>query len=458
MRRAQRCVATNPRQGSVSPMRSGATLTWAMLLVLTAGCPKRPPVASAVTIPADAVEPPQTPEGLDDSTLPARFPSGTWLSFISDPLTPGIVVEITVNGLPTEALLDTGATTSLIGARLAAELGVKDPRRYRAEAYDAELLLGDRRWPSARFNVLPNHAFGVVIGRAALADVDLYVALDERRVGVFDAGQAPTPAKAGVLDYLRYPDGVSYVDAFLLDVSEDRYRGPITMLVDTGASSSSFPERFLAGYPTIGTLRASTVTGLHVAARYAAGHVVVGRRHVPLGDLYPWASRARYGLLGLDALRRFDVVISASRARLWLSPTERRPPIRTLGPRGALCERDGRHVPCVAVFARGHAPTELCASLSPAYVGRRLALEVGAEHEDGSPAWGGALMTLFVDVPAVWENVCRPIPIAPSTEAVWRYARLTLEAFYAPHRSPCPERPACLATSGALPAPQAVPP
>lgn len=430
------------------------------------GCPKRPPAASAVTIPADAVEPPQTPEGLDDSDLNARHPDGAWLPFIGDPLTPGIVVEITLNGLPTRALLDTGATASLIGTKLADELGVIDAARYRgpvevrahdtlteAEAYDAELVLGDRRWPATRFNVLPNHAFGVVIGRTALAEVDLYVALDEQRVGVFDPGQAPAPAEAGVLDYLRYPDGVSYVDAFVLDVKDDRYRGPITMLVDTGASSSSLPTRFLSGFPTIGTLRASTVTGLHVAARHAAGHVVVGRRHVPVGDVYPWASRASYGLLGLDVLRRFDVVISAARAKLWLRPTERRPPIRSLGPRGAPCERDGRAVPCVAVFVRGAAPTELCASVSPAYEGRRLALDVGAEHEDGTPAWGGALMTLFFDGPGRWQNVCRPIPIQPAAEPVWHYARLTLEAVYAPWRSPCPQRRACLATSGALPPP-----
>lgn len=368
-----------------------------------------------VTVPAaEAREPPQDLHGLDVATLPQRFPEGSWL-----PLTDGVaplLVEGRVNGVSTELQLDTGSTSFLVGRDHAARLHLQpDPDRYgtleleafgkvlQAPRADATVQLGGVSLDVAVALIPGDQPF--VVGYQALAQLDVYVAIDEQVVGVFDAGAGPLPAEAVAVPLLATPAGVPEVV-----VGAVGRRARFTF--DTGAGGCLLPASWTGGLTRVGSYRAHSIHGVGEVPLVDGGPWVVGGLEV--GQVLPGISAGDTGTVGLDVVGRFQVLISARRGHAYFGQRARMPPTRALGERGAPCQKDGRVTPCIAVTlsaAPEGAPPRLCATLGPAAPRGGLALDVQAFHADGATAWGGGTATLYVSGGSGWRTRCMPLRI-----------------------------------------------
>lgn len=368
-----------------------------------------------VTVPAaEAREPPQDPHGLDLATLPQRYPAGSWL-----PLTDGVsplLVEGRVNGVSTELQLDTGSTSFLVGRDHAARLHLQpDPDRYGTIELEAfgKVLQAHRAAATVQLGgvsldvavaVIPGDQ-PFVVGYQALAQLDLYVAIDEQVVGIFDAGAGPLPPEAVAVPLLATPAGVPEV---VVGAAGRRAR----FTFDTGAAGGLLPASWAGGLMRAGSYRAHSIHGAHEVPLVEGGSWVVGGLEV--GQVLPGISGGDTGTVGLDVVGRFQVLLSARRGHAYFGQRDRMPATRALGERGARCRRDGQATPCIAVTlspSSEDAPPRLCVTLGTAAPRGGLALDVQASHADGATAWGGGTATLYVSGGSGWKTRCMPLRI-----------------------------------------------
>jgi len=407
-----------------------------------------------------------TSEGLDGDALAGHYPTGDWLPLTGPALAPELTVSAELNGHQVDALLDTGSTYGFIGEQAARNAGVIRSDRWlarseiwmqghavAADAYRAELRLGKFAFHDVRLNVIPGSNFGLVVGLAVLGQLDVFAAAGDRTIGLFEAGRGPVPAGARALEFVEHADGVAYVEAFVLAPGRDRYQPAVRLLIDTGATTTGIPLPALAGQRRMSDDEVETGDGKrHAVGRYDVGELIVGRRHLPVGSILPHASSVDYGSLGLDVWRRYHALFSARRAQIFLAPRPRRPELRTLGPGGAPCLRNGAATPCIAVrLGQQLRPATVCATVAPGYGGQPLALEIDAERADGSQAWGGGRVTIYLRGAAHWQIVCEKLSMDLSRDRTWDFARLALNRVYRPREFPCGNRSSCVASCAPLP-------
>lgn len=384
------------------------------------------PPAPVTVPPAELREPPQDQEGLDVASLPERFPEGRWL-----PLTDGVaplLVEGRVNGVSTELQLDTGATSFIVGADHAARLHLRpDAERHGTVELEAfgRVLEAPRAAATVQLGAVSFDVQVAVIdgdqpflvGYQALAQLDLYVAIDEQVVGIFDAGAGPLPAEAVAVPLLATPAGVPEV---VVGATGRRAR----FTFDTGAAGCLLPESWIGGLARVGGYRSQSIHGAGEVSLVDAGPWVVGALEV--GEVFAGVSGGETGTVGLDVVGRYQVLISARRGYAFFGQRDRLPPGRTLGQRGAPCSRDGRATSCIAVTLapspQGAWP-RLCATLGPAAPRGALALDVRASHAEGATAWGGGTATLHVAGGTGWRTRCMALRIEGER---WAAAELEL--------------------------------
>lgn len=422
--------------------------------------------ATGAFVPPPIVEPAVTSEGLDANALSARYPGGCWLPLSGPTLDPGLIVNAELNGHAVDALLDTGSTSSLIGERLARSSGVIQSdrwlQRYEAsvqgrtftgDAYRAEVRLGEFVFGDVKLNVLPGSDFDLVVGFAELRQIDVLVASDDRMIGFFAAGSGPVPDGAQPIEFVEHADGVAYVDAWVPAPDRTRYLPAVPLLIDTGATTTGIPRPAIDGQRRLHESRSVTADGSRLlAGHFDVGELLVGRRQLRVGPVIANDGRAGYGNLGLDVLRRYQALFSARRSQLFLAPRARRPELRTLGPGGKPCLRNGAATPCVSIkLVQQPRAAKVCATIAPGYGELPLALEVGAERADGAMAWGGGAFTIYLRGPGAWQTICEQLPVIPAHDRVWDLARLALNHVYRPRDFPCGNRSSCASSRSPLP-------
>jgi hypothetical protein len=424
------------------------------------------PVEPRVFAVPPVSEPDVDERGLDRSDLPTRYPAGSWIGMSGPALQPNIFVPARVNGDDVDAMLDLGATNSMVGEGTARRLGllkedrfagttelsVPGQRVHLVDAYYTDVILGDWQIRDVRVNVVPGSSYPFILGFSALTRFDLYVAIAERQVGLFEAGQGPVPEGARSIPFVEFADGVSYVDVFVPTASRDRYQRSVPVIIDSGATTTSVPHRVLAGYGVVGTSEAETVAeDKLVSPIHAIDNLLVGRAFVDVGRVIAKSAEDSYGLLGLDVMRRFDILFSKQRRRAWLAPRPRRPPHRTLGPKGRTCGTADKPRPCISVEIVDDEGPRLCARVAPGYGRAPLELEVEAERADGTAAWGAGTATLFLRPGRGETSVCESLPFDPHVDGPWAFERLVLTRVARVSDYPCGEHRSCLARGAPLP-------
>lgn len=268
-------------------------------------------------------------------------PSSGWLAFeATEPRI--VIVNVLVNGTPARALLDSGAQSSVVDRGLAARLGLPvsamapvlaygvsgAPQIGRSAALDLQagaLRLSGLR--AAMLDLAPiasasGRPFDLIIGqdvlRTVIADVDFprgRLAFHDARVRALPPGALASPARTEGRD-------------LLVPITVEAR--PLEVVLDTGASGAlalspasaqalglldgrrvtSAPSITFGGLSQDRVVRARTLT-------FAGVEVADVRVHV-----YSPAQGARVpaGLLGVEVLERFRVILDLGRGRLHLVP------------------------------------------------------------------------------------------------------------------------------------------
>lgn len=254
-----------------------------------------------------------------------------------------VIVPTLVNGATVLALLDSGAQTSVIDTALARRLGLPvavagplivafgvsgGPQLARAATLD--LRLGDLTLQGLRAALLDLGS----LSRASGRDFSLILGQDVLRSVVADIDFPAERVAFHTPERYRLPDGAS--------VSEARMEGremlvpviveavPLEVVLDTGASSAlalsaetARAAGLLSGRP-VGSAPSLGLGGLSQGQVIRARSFTFAGRafgEVPVHIYQPGAARVPSGLLGVEALRAFRVIIDLGRARLHLAPS-----------------------------------------------------------------------------------------------------------------------------------------
>jgi predicted aspartyl protease len=255
-----------------------------------------------------------------------------------------VVIMVTINGQELPALLDTGATRSLIEVSLARELGIRVQR------------------------IRSGGTFGVSGERVAYGYTQHDVAIDfgegptSRRIGTYKAGN--TFAAEGVriligMDFLRARVLSLDFETMTLNVQHSSTFKPpedepvamtssgwrrttlpvdlggvrANLLVDTAASGAlHLDSTFVAAAPELNALPVSQIriTGIDGTREHEAitvPHVTLGRQKFE-NVRASSASLEHFergktdidGVVGVDLLKRFNLVIDFGRYRIWMTP------------------------------------------------------------------------------------------------------------------------------------------
>lgn len=258
-----------------------------------------------------------------------------------------VVITVTVNGRQLSALLDTGASVSLIEEGLAKELGIRSQRSGRtfgasgsgvAYGHTRKILLdfgagpvrrGIGTYPSR--NTFAAEGVRILIGMDFLDGMVLSLDFQTMTMDV----QHPSSFKAPEGEPLAMTRTRDVWDSYILPV--DLAGSRADLLLDTAASGAlHLDSAFVAKAPALNTLS--------VSSRRIAGidgvrdHDVIVIPSVNLGgetfgDVQAssgsFASFRRWGsdldgLVGVDLLKRFNLVIDFGGHRIWMTPNANR--------------------------------------------------------------------------------------------------------------------------------------
>jgi hypothetical protein len=254
-----------------------------------------------------------------------------------------IVVPARIEGRDTLALLDTGANVSLMSDGLAAALDLKHRkmpggvmgatgrRAARRATQEVVVDLGDGLSIKRRLGVFPSGGAFASGGVQAIIGVDMLrdqiVTIDFERLMIdFTPSRSSTPPAEPAA-----PLGAVWWRGPTIRIDLGEQSGDF--LVDTAASSamhlSGVFERkisLLEGLPASETMVAG-VDGSH--ARPIAslpGMVVAGHTFENVPVTVGPISRTSFGdgIVGVDLLKRFNLVIDFGRNRMWLTPNSNR--------------------------------------------------------------------------------------------------------------------------------------
>ena len=268
-------------------------------------------------------------------------PSSGWLAFEARP--PRIViVDVTVNGTPARALLDSGAQSSVVDRGLADRLalpvspiapvlayGVSGaPQIGRSVALD--LQAGSLRLPGLRAALIDlapiaaasGRPFDLIIGqdvlRTVIADVDFpkgRLAFHDARRHTLPPGALPSPARSEGRDLLVPIIVESKPWEVVLDTGAS---GALALSPESARALGLLDGRHVETAPSITfgglsrdrVVRARTLTFAGVEATDVRVHI------------YSPAHGARVpaGLLGVEVLERFRIILDLGQGRLHLVP------------------------------------------------------------------------------------------------------------------------------------------
>lgn len=398
--------------------------------------------ASPPALPAGLVEvelPPPSSHGSDVSTLPARYPRGSWIPIEAPLLSMQLVASVTVNGHKVRATLDTGAMSTLMSVPMAMKLGVLSehtPAGQEVRALDAhgevlqgervhlgELSIGEHRWRDATVVVIGAQPDLFLVGADLLQEVDLYVAGDEGLVGLFEAGQGPKDDGDLVIALERSERQLKVRASAPSSTGGDV---DFRLIVDTGASGTTVPVLVgvNGGLPADLAYASTTlaVGGEQTSrGRFVLDPLRLGPGGVRVGRVLALSSTMEggegLGLLGNDVLMRYHSVVSFRDGTLRLRRPPPRPARRDLGPGGVRCRReDGSERPCIAARLRppeagerdDEALPELCLEIdvAKAYAGRTLELAFTAEDAAGRQLFNGGALRAYLTVGAEGFSSC----------------------------------------------------
>jgi clan AA aspartic protease (TIGR02281 family) len=425
---------------------------------------------------AHAPEPIVSGDGSDVATGVTTWPGAAWLP-LQEPLGGHrMEVVVVVNGAPAVATIDTGATDTSMSSATARRLGLSalvDAATERREFADAHgeraearrivvdsLALGSEWLEDVGVWVLPGDGDLFLIGMDQLRRHDILLDVEQGHVGLFPAGTGPRDSDITIP--LRAEENALLVDVEAAGRSET---ARATLIVDTGAESTMFPSApaVMAGVDADLRFKKTTVGVLSTrqqAGRFRIDHLRVGGVDVGAVAAYEDIANGGQGpgLLGIDALGRFRVVIVTSgptpALHLWRLPP--RAPTRTTGPQGETCsggcvgvklekrtpfygvplpQRDYRTVlediaadqlrggdgstpvdgPRVFVPSTDGRDDGVCLGIEihRLYAGQRLEFAVTDAAETPGGRLAGHALTFFIDeVPALGYRACLPLPQA----------------------------------------------
>ena len=254
-----------------------------------------------------------------------------------------VVITVTLNGRELPALLDTGATESVIERRLARELGIRSQ----------EVRGGGAVGASGR---------PVYFGFTSPVTVDIGAGAVTRRIGTYPTGK--TFADDGVrlligmdllynmavtLDFEKMTVDFQRSKTFVaperapLEMTQSQSGRPrrtlsvglagtqANLLLDTAASGAlHLDSTFVAGTPTLDILPASRtrITGLDGSHEHDAilvpqvtlGGQVFESVRASSGSFARLGADDIDGVVGVDLLKRFNLVIDFGRNRVWMTP------------------------------------------------------------------------------------------------------------------------------------------
>lgn len=254
-----------------------------------------------------------------------------------------VVIMVTIKGKQLPALLDTGATRSLIETGLAKELGIKTQRVRRGGTVGAgggKIAIGySQRAVSVDFGAgpiadrlgtyEPGHAFApdgvrLLIGmdflRAMVVSLEFQtMTADIRRSSNF------TPPKDAPLELTWAGWGRPTFAVDLAGVRAD-------LILDTAASGAlHLDSSFVAATPALKSLPTSSrrIVGIDgarehdtvVIPKVTFGGEVFADIRASSGSLTPMhAADDMDGVMGVDLLKRFNLVIDFGYNRVWMTP------------------------------------------------------------------------------------------------------------------------------------------